>query len=206
MALTGRRGRGFMLDIAFTAPAGVTALLGASGSGKTSVLRAIAGLDRHAGTIRFGGEVWQNATCFVPADGRRVGYVVQGSSLLPHLTVAGNLAYAARRAEAGPFDHADVIARTDIAALLHRRATDLSGGEAQRASIARALLGQPRLLLMDEPVSALDTAGRAALLTSLAALFAATALPVLYVTHAAAEAAALAANLIHLHDGRIAAA
>ena len=191
------RGRGFARDVAFTA-SGVTALTGQSGAGKTSVLRAVAGLDRHAGTVRCGDDVWQDGGRFVPPERRRVGYVAQGSSLLPHLSVAANLAYAARRAGAGPFDRDAVVALTGIGALLARRPADLSGGEAQRASIARALLGQPRLLLMDEPVSALDAAGRAVLLDRLAALFAAVALPVLYVTHDAAEAARLTTATVRL--------
>ena len=199
VALTVRRGRDFVRDVAFTVPAGgVTALTGPSGSGKTSVLRAVAGLDRHPGTIRFGDEVWQDARRFVAAHRRRVGYVAQGPSLLPHLTVAANLAYAARRAGPGPFGRDEVIARTGIAALLARRPADLSGGEAQRAAIARALLGQPRLLLMDEPLSGLDAAAREALIGALEAVLGAGALPVLYVTHDAAEAARLATTTVRL--------
>ena len=202
IALTIRRGRDFVRDVAFTAAAGVTALTGPSGSGKTSVLRAIAGLDRQAGTVRFGDALWQDATIFVPAHRRRIGYVAQGSSLLPHLTVAGNLAYAARRAAPGPFARDDVIVRTGIAPLLARHPGDLSGGEAQRASIARALMSQPRLLLMDEPLSGLDAAARQGVLDALDALFAGAASPVLYVTHDAAEAARLATATVRLAPAR----
>ena len=197
VALSIARGPDVRRDVAFSA-AGVTALTGPSGAGKTSVLRAVAGLDRHRGTIRFDGEVWQDARAFVPAHRRRVGYVAQGPSLLPHLTVAGNLAYAARRAGPGTFDRDDLIARTGITGLLARRPADLSGGEAQRASIARALLGQPRLLLMDEPLSGLDGAARGEMLDTLADLFMVRAVPVLYVTHDAAEAARFAATEVRL--------
>lgn len=204
VALAGRLGPGFSLDVDFTVPAtGVTALLGPSGSGKTSILRAIAGFDRHTGTVTIGDTVWQDATRFMPPHCRRAGYVPQGIGLLPHLTVAGNLDYAAQRAELGPFDRADVIARTGIAALLGRMPARLSGGEAQRASLARTLLGQPRLLLLDEPLSGLDPAARAQLLDQLASLFAMLTIPVIYVTHDTAEAGRLAASRIRIDSGRV---
>ncbi len=205
-AFRGRLGRDFVLDVAFVVPSsGVTALLGRSGSGKTSVLRAIAGLDRRDGALTVADEVWQGAGVFVPPHRRRVGYVPQGEGLLPHLTVGGNLDYAARRAGAGGFDRADIVARTGVASLLDRHPRSLSGGEAQRASVARALLGQPRLLLMDEPLSALDTDARSAMLDLLEVLFADAGIPVFYVTHDAAEAARLAARTIRLDRGRVAA-
>ncbi len=213
VALRGTRGS-FVLDAAFTVSAsGVTALLGQSGSGKTSVLRGIAGLDRHAGTVCVGDAVWQDATTFVPAHRRRVGWVAQGAALLPHLTVAANLDYGAKRAvgsgeatqraRIGAFDRADIIARTGIAALLDRRPATLSGGEARRAAIARALLGQPRLLLLDEPLAGLDGEARGDLIATLAALFAATALPVILVTHEVSEADRLATRIVRIDAGRI---
>ncbi len=174
----------------------MTALLGPSGAGKTSVLRAVAGLDRRPGRIALGDEVWQDAGSFVAAHRRRVGFVMQGTGLLPHLTVAGNLDYAARRAPPGRFARDAIVAATGIAALLDRPANRLSGGEAQRAGIARALLGQPRVLLLDEPLSALDADARAAMVETLAALFAAAEIPVVYVTHDAAEAARLARRMV----------
>ncbi|QYE34886.1 ATP-binding cassette domain-containing protein [Polymorphobacter sp. PAMC 29334] len=202
-AFTDRLGPDFALDVAFAVPSiGVTALLGASGSGKTSVLRALAGLDCRRGTLSVDGKVWQSATAFVPAHRRRIGYVPQTQGLLPHLTVGGNLHYAARRAGAVG-DRADIVARTGIANLLDRRPKSLSGGEAQRASVARALLGQPQMLLMDEPLSALDTAARATMLDLLEGVFAAAAIPVFYVTHDAAEAERLAARTIRLDRGRV---
>ena len=204
IALHGRRGADFVLDVTGEIPmAGVTALLGPSASGKTSLLRAIAGLDRLSGTIRFNGETWQDGAAFVPAHRRRIGYVFQGAGLLPHLSVARNLAYARRRAPEGPFGFEDVVRRARLAPLLERMPARLSGGEAQRASIARALLGQPRLLLMDEPLSALDSAARAELLDHLEELLGSIAIPVLYVSHDIAEATRLARRAIHLREGRI---
>jgi molybdate transport system ATP-binding protein len=194
----------FALDLDFEIPArGVTALLGPSGSGKTSVLRALAGLDAHPGTIRFGDEVWQDEKRFVAPHQRRVGYVFQGMGLLPHLGVRKNLDFAIARASGGPFALEDVIARTGIAALLDRLPARLSGGEAQRVGIARALMGQPRLLLMDEPLSGLDRDARETLLGALEALLAGIAIPVVYVTHDIAEADRLAARTVRLKDGRI---
>ncbi len=204
VALDGKVGGSFALRLAFEVPSsGVTALLGPSGSGKTSVLRALAGLDRIAGTIIVDGQVWQDATSFVPPELRRTGYVFQGAGLLPHLSVAANLAYAERRAPPGPFDRATIVERAGIAHLLDRLPARLSGGEAQRASIARALLGQPRLLLMDEPLSALDTDARGDLLDWLQSLLAEIAIPVFYVTHDHGEAARLAARTLRIRDGRL---
>ena len=202
VALTGRRGD-FVLDVAFEVPAAaVTALLGRSGSGKTSVLRAVAGLDRHPGSVCFGGEVWQDARMFVAPERRRVGWVPQGAGLLPHLSVAGNLDYSAKRSRPGRFERADVIARTGITHLLDRKSATLSGGEAQRASIARALLGQPRLLLLDEPLSGVDTEGRAELLAALEGLLRGLGVPVVMVTHDLAEAKRLADRVVRMSEGR----
>lgn len=195
----------FSLDIDIAIPAqGVTALLGPSGSGKTSVLRALAGLDRHPGIVRFGQTLWQDRETFVPPHRRHVGYVFQGAGLLPHLTVRQNLAFAIARAPEGPFALDDMIARTGIAALLDRSPARLSGGEAQRAGIARALMSQPHLLLMDEPLSGLDRDARGALLGSLQDLLGDIAIPVVYVTHDIEEAARLAVQSIRLRAGRVA--
>jgi len=204
VALDGKVGGAFAVKAAFEVPSsGVTALLGASGSGKTSILRALAGLERIAGTISVDGVVWQDRRIFLPPEQRRIGYVFQGAGLLPHLSVAANLDYAERRALAGPFVRAEIIARAGIAALLDRRPAALSGGEAQRASIARALLGQPRLLLMDEPFSALDTDAREEMLDWLKEVFGEIAIPVFYVTHDHQEAARLAARTIRIRDGMV---
>ncbi len=204
VALDGLVGGSFALQAGFEVPCeGITALLGPSGSGKTSILRALAGLERIPGTIRFDGEIWQDASTFVPPEQRRTGYVFQGDGLLPHLSVAGNLEYAARRAPAGPFDRADIVGRAGIADILDRRPARLSGGEAQRASIARALLGQPRLLLMDEPLSGLDSDARSELLGWLQGLLTEIGIPVFYVTHDHGEAGRLAARTLRISDGRV---
>lgn len=205
VALDGNLGS-FALRASFEVPStGVTALLGPSGAGKTTILRALAGLDRIDGTIIFDGTVWQDDTSFLPPERRRAGYVFQGAGLLPHLDVAANLAYAERRAAPGPFERASVIERTGIAHLLERRSARLSGGEAQRAGIARALLGQPRLLLMDEPLSALDSDARTEMLGWLEALLAEIGIPVFYVTHDHGEAGKLAARTLFIRDGTISA-
>jgi molybdate transport system ATP-binding protein len=204
IALSGPVSRDFALDVAFDLPErGVTCLTGPSGSGKTSILRAVAGLERLPGEVRFGGETWQDESRFVPPHQRPVGYVFQGGSLLPHLTVRRNLAYAQKRAPDGPFDAARVIALTGIEPLLDRTPSRLSGGETQRASLARALLSQPRLLLMDEPLSALDSDARTALLAHFEQLFAEFALPVLYVTHDRHEAERLGARILRIRDGTL---
>lgn len=202
--LNGGLGRGFALQVAFEVPSrGVTALLGPSGSGKTTLLRALAGLDRIAGSISVDGQVWQDGRRFVAAELRRVGYVFQGAGLLPHLSVGANLDYAARRAPPGRFARVEIIERAGIGHLLDRVPPRLSGGEAQRAAIARALLSQPRLLLLDEPLSALDNEARAGLLDWLETLLGQIDIPVVYVTHDHGEAARLAARTIRLDKGAI---
>ncbi|MBP6031037.1 MAG: ATP-binding cassette domain-containing protein [Sphingobium sp.] len=204
VALSGKIGPQFEIDVAFEVPAqGVTCLLGPSGSGKTSILSAIAGLERLNGAVRIRGEVWQDKAQFLPPHRRQLGYVFQGGGLLPHLNVARNLDYAARRAPTGSFGREDVIALTGIGALLDRRPSQLSGGETQRASIARVLMSQPRLLLMDEPLSALDTAAKTQLLDHFERLFDAINLPVFYVTHDETEAQRLGARTIRLQEGRL---
>jgi len=197
---------GFRLSVAFEVPSqGIVAIIGPSGSGKTSLLRALAGLERIAGTIRIDGEIWQDDRTFVPPERRRVGYVFQGGGLLPHLTVSANLDYAQRRAPPGPVEREQIVERAGIGHLLGRRPPTLSGGEAQRASMARALVAQPRLLLMDEPLAALDADARQSMLHWLETLLAELALPTFYVTHDEAEAARLAYRTIRLAGGRMAA-
>ena len=204
VALDGKVGGVFTLQATFEVPShGVTALLGPSGSGKTTILRALAGLDRIAGTIIVDGVVWQDGDIFLAPDLRRTGYVFQGMSLLPHRTVAANLDYAIHRSPPGAFARDDIIDRAGIGHLLGRRPARLSGGEAQRASIARALLSQPRLLLMDEPLSALDSDARAQLLDWLENLLAGIGIPVFYVTHDHAEARRIAAQTLRIREGSI---
>lgn len=197
--------RDFTLDVRLDQPArGVTALFGQSGSGKTTVLRCLAGLERAQGHVQLGDSVWQDARRFVPTHRRALGVVFQEASLFPHLSVAANLDYGARRrAGAGKVDRAHLLALLGIGHLLARKPDTLSGGERQRVAIARALFAAPELLLMDEPLAALDDARRAEILPYLDALHAELDIPVVYVTHSVAEVARLADHVVVLDAGRV---
>mgnify|MGYP002780384272 FL=1 len=210
VALRHRFGReGFRLDCAFGAPAvGVTTLFGPSGCGKSTVLSGIAGLLRpQEGRVVLDGAVLLDTASgiCVAAERRRCGMVFQDARLFPHLSVAGNLRYGLRRAPrdaTGPgFD--EVVALLGIGHLLERRPAGLSGGERQRVALGRALLSRPRILLMDEPLAALDAARRAEVLPFLARLRDAARLPILYVTHALDEVDALADHLVLMDHGRV---
>ncbi|MGL6211889.1 MAG: molybdenum ABC transporter ATP-binding protein [Paracoccaceae bacterium] len=187
------------------APEGVTAIFGPSGAGKSTLLRVIAGLDRRAtGRIAMGEDIWQDATRFTTPEHRGTGYVFQDTRLFPHLTVQGNLDYAATRAKGlgGPAT-ADVIKALDLAPLLTRRTTALSGGEKQRTAIARALLTAPRILLMDEPLASLDETRKAEILPYLERLRDLGGTPILYVSHSVAEVSRLADHILVLQNGQI---
>jgi molybdate transport system ATP-binding protein len=211
VSLRHRQG-GFTLDAAFEAMPGVTALFGKSGSGKTTLVNAIAGLARpERGRIVVDGTVLLDtaAGVSVPVHRRRVGYVFQEGRLFPHLTVRQNLLYGRLFAPSGrgvPADALgfdDVVALLGIAALLPRRPGRLSGGEKQRVAIGRALLSRPRLLLMDEPLAALDEARKAEILPALERLRDEAGVPIVYVSHALAEVARLAGTVVLLEDGRV---
>ena len=224
----------FTLDVDLRLPdRGITALFGPSGCGKTSVLRALAGLqdtglqdaglqgagrqaaqpERAAGRVALGAEVWQDDVQrrFVPTHQRPLGYVIQEAALFPHLDVAANLAFGRRRSgpaaqASGAFSLEAVVDLLGIAPLLHRRPATLSGGERQRVAIARALATAPRLLLMDEPLAALDAQRKAEILPYLERLPIELALPIVYVTHAMDEVARLADHLVLMDAGRVLAA
>jgi molybdate transport system ATP-binding protein len=201
----------FLLDVNLAIPSrGISVLVGPSGCGKTTVLRALAGLERGAGRIAVDGEVWQDDASgrFVPTHRRSLGYVIQESALFPHLSVRGNLHYGRKRSqgEAQRIALDTVIELLGIGHLLERAATTLSGGERQRVAIARALATGPRLLLMDEPLAALDAARKSEILPYLEQLHRELALPIVYVTHAMDEAARLADHLVLLRDGAVEAA
>jgi len=198
---------GFSLDVSLRLPGrGVTVLLGPSGCGKTTVLRALAGLVRAQGRVALNGDVWQeDEGAFVPPHRRSIGYVFQEASLFPHLSVQANLDYGRRRV---PRDQQrigldEAVSLLGIGHLLDRRPQGLSGGERQRVAIARALLTSPRLLLMDEPLSALDPARRAEVLPYLGRLNSSAGMPIVYVTHALDEAARLADHLVLMEAGRV---
>jgi molybdate transport system ATP-binding protein len=203
---------GFTLDVSLALPArGVSALYGPSGCGKTTLLRALAGLERARGRVQLGTQVWQDdaARVFVPTHERALGYVIQEAALFPHLTVQGNLDYGRKRVArhgAQAADLAQVVDLLGIAALMSRRTGTLSGGERQRVAIARALATRPRLLLMDEPLAALDAERKAEILPYLERLHRTLEMPIVYVTHAMEEVARLADHLVLLRDGRVQAA
>jgi molybdate transport system ATP-binding protein len=200
---------GFALDVDLALPGrGVTVLFGPSGSGKTTLLRCVAGLERASSArLTINGEVWQDDAqgVFVPTWRRPIGVVFQEASLFPHLDVRENLAYGIKRVKAagGASALPKVSALLGIEKLLDRATDRLSGGERQRVAIARALLAQPRLLLMDEPLSALDVARRQEILPYLERLHDELEIPMLYVTHQLEEVARLADHLVLLEQGRV---
>ncbi len=195
----------FRLDISFSAPTkGVTGLFGPSGCGKTTVLRCIAGLTRLAdGYLKVDGAVWQDADRFLAPHKRAVGYVFQEPRLFSHLSVLGNLNYGLRRATTHSIGLEPIIDLMGIRDLLQRSPTTLSGGERQRIAIGRALLSQPRLLLMDEPLSALDRQSKNEILPYLENLSRALSIPIIYVSHDLVEIERLADHLVLMRDGRI---
>ena len=186
---------------------GITGIVGPSGAGKSSLLRVIAGLEPTVqGEIRLDGESWQRRepALFLPAHKRRVGVVFQDSRLFDHLSVAKNLTFALKRAAVshGPSLYDDVVQAMGIAPLLNRWPGTLSGGERQRVAIARALLSLPRLLLLDEPLNAVDEAGKRELLQLLRAINHQFNVPMMYVSHAMDELAALTDYTLLLRNGR----
>jgi molybdate transport system ATP-binding protein len=201
----------FTLDIAFRTDSRATALFGPSGSGKTTALNAIAGLLRpERGHIVFDGRIMldTDGDVFVPPYRRRMGYVFQDGRLFPHLTVRQNLLFgrffagrrAARRDPAITLDR--VVGLLGIEHILARRPVNLSGGERQRVAIGRALLSEPCMLLMDEPLAALDGARKAEILSVLERLRDVARVPILYVSHDVAEVSRIANNVIVLENGR----
>lgn len=195
---------GFTLDVDLHLPGqGVTALFGPSGCGKTTLLRSLAGLERPTGLLQVHGETWLDERSFMPAHRRAIGYVFQEASLFPHLTVLGNLRYGMQRSKRGAAaDLEQAIELLGIRALLDRKPDRLSGGERQRVGIARALAVSPRLLLMDEPLAALDVARKQEILPYLDRLQSQLSIPVVYVTHSPDEVARLAHYLVVMQEGR----
>lgn len=189
---------------------GVTALFGPSGAGKSTVLRILAGLEPAAGgRIQYDDETWldSDAGVAVPAHHRGVGYVFQDARLFSHLDVHGNLCFAHRRAarsgNGAGFD--DVVESLDLGSLLARSTDSLSGGERQRVAIGRALLTRPRLLLLDEPLAAMDAARKGEILPYIEALPGEFGIPAIYVSHSVDEVARLADRMVVMDDGKIAA-
>ncbi len=205
--LSKRRGS-FRLEAGFTLPrAGVLALFGPSGCGKSTLIQCIAGLeDPDGGQIELDGECFFDAVArsSVPAEKRGIGYVFQDARLFPHLSVAGNLGYGASRSRRKPFVGFDeVVDLLNLRSLLARRPGRLSGGERQRVAIGRALLSQPRLLLLDEPLASLDAARREEVLPYLERLRDRLALRMVYVSHQFDEVLRLATDLVLMRDGSV---
>ena len=192
--------RASRLEVALDVGAETVALVGPSGVGKTTLLRSVAGLVRpERGFVATGGEIWLDTRTGVslPPERRSVGLVFQEYALFPHLTVAQNVAYGGRGRAA------ELLERFGLAALAPARPAELSGGERQRVALARALAREPRVLLLDEPLAALDTQTRAALRAELGERLRGAGLPTLLVTHDYADAAALADRIGVLVEGRI---
>lgn len=199
--------RRFVLDVEFAAPAGVTVIFGPSGSGKTTVLQCLAGLlEPDAGAIAVGGEPLFDSTrkIHVAPQERRVGYVFQDLALFPHMTAAENIGFGIR----GNGDERarmvrEIMVRFHIGHVASHRPEEISGGERQRVALARALVTRPRLLLLDEPFSALDDELKLAIIADLKQWLEQNAIPVLFVTHDRSEAEALGERMLRLKEGRV---
>lgn len=188
---------------------GLTALFGPSGSGKTTIINAVAGLIRPSkGTIRFDGTLWSDAATghFLPTHKRRIGYVFQEPRLFPHLSVKANLLYGwyfSPKKERREIDTLDAVSRLlGLESLLERSPNTLSGGEKQRVAIGRALMASPRLLLMDEPLSALDMGLKAQILPYIERIRDEAGVPIVYVSHAVEEVTRLANRVVMMKAGK----
>jgi molybdate transport system ATP-binding protein len=198
----------FSLHASFSSEGRVIGLFGASGAGKSSLVNMIAGLLRpDRGTIVIDGETVDDtaAGIHVPTYRRRIGYVFQDARLFPHLNVAQNLDYGRRMngLASDPAQHKRIVELLDIGTLLDRRPGKLSGGERQRVALGRALLSKPRLLLLDEPLGALDEARKLEILPYLVRLRDEANVPMVYVSHDAAELRQLATQIVMLKQGRV---
>jgi molybdate transport system ATP-binding protein len=198
---------GFSLDVKFAADAPIVGLFGRSGSGKTTVVNAIAGVSKpHRGTIRMNGEVLFDSArrIDVRPEHRRVGYVFQDALLFPHLDVRANLTYGQRLRPPAErvIEESRVVDLLGLGPLLGRRPRTLSGGEKQRVAIGRALLAQPRILLMDEPLASLDVPRKTEILDYIERLRDEVAIPIVYVSHAVEEIARVANTIVVLADGK----
>ncbi|MDQ7049789.1 MAG: molybdenum ABC transporter ATP-binding protein [Enterobacterales bacterium] len=203
------KGHHFCLDVDLQIPeSGISVIYGASGSGKTTLLRCIAGLEKPIkGLFRIGLDIWQDDKIFLPAHQRPVGYVFQEASLFSHLTTKQNLDYAIKRASNSVLEHdyQSILGIMDINQFLDVYPNNLSGGEQQRVAIARALLTQPKILLMDEPLSALDSQRKSEIMPYLEKLTQnlEKPLPIIYVTHSLDEVSRLADHIFVMQQGKL---
>jgi molybdate transport system ATP-binding protein len=195
----------FDLDVNLSLPGqGVIGIFGHSGSGKTTLLRCIAGLEKNRGAITVNGSIWQNDSVFLPTHRRPLAYVFQEASLLPHLSVQQNLGFAVKRASnISPLAYDDVLNILNIRKLLNQQTHQLSGGERQRVAIARSLLINPKVLLMDEPLASLDVTHKQEILPYLETLHRELTIPIIYVSHATDEVTRLADYLVVLEHGKV---
>lgn len=198
-----KRGDAFTLDVAGEFPlTGITAVIGASGGGKTTLLRSLAGLERANKTrIAFRGQDWDGPGGRVTPEDRRIGFVFQSPSLFPHLTVGQNLAFGAKRREVESYDA--IVEALNLAPLLSRGVSNLSGGEARRVALGRALAANPQVLFLDEPLSGLDRARKAELIPYIGRAVKEAQVPAIYVTHSMDEVTALADRVIGMAGGRL---
>jgi len=199
--------KNFSLNIELSLPmSGVTAVFGPSGCGKTTMLRVLAGLEPSAvGTITVEGVAWQGKSVFVPPHKRSIGYVFQESILFDHLSVQGNIQYGLKRnlAEQNNFSMNELTSLLGIDHLLDRHTSMLSGGEQQRVAIARALATNPKILLLDEPLAALDSAKKEELLIYLESVAKSLNIPIIYITHSESEVVRLATGVLLLENGHV---
>ncbi|PJG85853.1 molybdenum ABC transporter ATP-binding protein ModC [Conservatibacter flavescens] len=192
-----------LLEADLTLPSrGITAIFGLSGSGKSSLINLVSGLTKpDSGVIYLNNRVLVDEQSFVPSNRRNIGYVFQDARLFPHYSVKGNLRYGMKNSSQTKFDH--VVELLGIKDLLHRYPLTLSGGEKQRVAIGRALLSEPEILLMDEPLSALDLPRKRELLNYLEKLTKEIDIPILYVTHSIDELLRLAENVVLMENGKV---
>lgn len=192
------------INVRFSGQA-ISALFGPSGSGKTTILNCIAGLRPDIGNaeVRFGSHSWQSKSAHAPPWKRPLGYVFQDSRLFPHLTVQGNLDYAAQRANGDGFAFEQVVDWLDVELLLPRPPTELSAGQQQRVAIARALMRNPQLLLLDEPLANLDKSAARDCLACLERINRESKLPMIYVSHQIDEVCAIANHVVILEQGKV---
>ncbi len=197
------RGEMFSLDVADCFPlTGITAIVGPSGGGKTTLLRALAGLEKaDDARVRFRDRDWAAPSLNRPPESRRIGFVFQSPSLFQHLDVAGNLRYGARRRDVESYDA--IIDALDLGVLMSRRVHNLSGGEARRVALGRAMASNPDVLFLDEPLSGLDMARKSELLPYIGRAVAEARVPALYVTHSSSEVTTLADRVIGLSGGSL---
>ena len=206
-SLLGNKQREFRLDVDLNLPSrGITVVFGESGSGKTTLLRCLAGLEEGArGTLSVKGEVWKNEKYTMPTHLRKEGYVFQEASLFPHLNVRENIKFGLKRfgKDTNNIRSRRVIEQMELKSFLDNYPSELSGGERQRVAIARALVVEPTVLLMDEPLAALDANRKREILPYLEFLHETSELPIIYVTHSIDEVARLADYMVVMREGRV---